>query len=203
MKALAMLLLLAAPSWWSETNSHAAAARGHAAYEKKNFAEAAAAYAAALQRHASAANAFNSGTARVAAGQREEGSAELTAALRDPALRADALFNRGNSALAASAWDHAVRDYVEALRTNPRHAAAKRNLEIALQQKASSEKDASRGAQGKNEGRSKEPQAPAQGQQRPQPGQLDADALLRSVQQHEQEELRRLKGQAAEGKVGW
>jgi tetratricopeptide (TPR) repeat protein len=203
MRALPLLLLLAAPAWWTETNSHVAAGRGRAAFEQKNFAEAAAAYAQAMQRHGSPTNAFNSGTARVAAGQREEGSAELTAALRDPALRADALFNRGNSAFAASAWEHAIRDYAEALRTDPRHAAAKRNLEIALQQKASSEKDASRGAQGKNEGKSKEPQAPAPGQPRPQPGQLDAEALLRSVQQHEQEELRRLKGQPAQGKVGW
>jgi tetratricopeptide (TPR) repeat protein len=201
-RALPLLLLLAVPAWWSETNSHASAARGRAEYEKKDFAAAAAAYAAAAKRDSSAISAFNSGTARVAAGQREEGSAELTAAMRDPALRGDALFNRGNSALAAKAWEHAIRDYIEALRTNPRHAAAKRNLEIALQQKASSEKEASRGAQGKNEGKSNEPRAPGQGQ-RPQPGQLDAEALLRSVQQHEQEELRRLKGQPAEGKVGW
>ena len=32
---------------------------------------------------------------------------------------------------------------------------------------------------------------------------MDVEALLRSVQQQEQEELRRMKGRASEERVGW
>ena len=81
------------------------------------------------------ANAFNLGTAQLANGKREEGSATLAHAMNDRALRADALYNRGNSALAANAYDYAIRDYIETLKLRPIDAKAKRNLEIALQKK--------------------------------------------------------------------
>ena len=191
-----------------ETNSHAAAARGAQAYEAKQYAEAVKAFGKAQELAPSSRGAFNLGTAEIAAGQREQGSAQLAEAIRDPELRADALFNRGNSALAAKALDHAVRDYTDALKANPNHAAAKRNLEIALMRQAQQQKQQS-GAGGKQDqkGNSQQPpkqqQPSAQGQQKPRAGQVDLEALLRSVQQQEQEELRRMKGRAAEGRVGW
>lgn len=200
---LPILLLVALPAWWSATNSHAAAERAAEAYEEKDYAAAAAAYAEAQKLAPSPRASFNTATARIAAGQWEEGSAQMAAALGDPSLRADALFNRGKSALAAKAFDHAARDFIDALRANPGHAAAKRNLEIALQQQDNAQKESSRGDKGEDDGNNDEQPAPAPGQQRQQPGEMDAEALLRSVQQHEQEELRRLKGRAAQGKVGW
>ncbi|HEX2062058.1 MAG TPA: tetratricopeptide repeat protein [Thermoanaerobaculia bacterium] len=191
-----------------ETNSHASASRGATAYAAREYAQAAKAYARAQELAPSARNAFNLGTAEIAAGQREQGSARMAEAIRDPELRADALYNRGNSALAAKALDHAIRDYTEALRANPRHAAAKRNLEIALRRRDSEQRAGSSGQQPNQQG-----QSPQQQQQREQPkqgnpqrqrdGHPDLDALLRSVQQQEQEELRRMKGQATEGRVGW
>jgi tetratricopeptide (TPR) repeat protein len=185
-----------------ETNSHAAAARGLKAYEAKQYEDAVTAF---RKVRPSPSSAFNLGTAEIAGGHREEGSATLGAAIKDPTLRADALYNRGNSALAAKAFDHAVRDYKDALRARPNFPAAKRNLEIALIRRASAEQEASgkqQGGGGKQE--QQNPQQPAPGQKpAPKNGQTDLEALLRSVQQQEQEELARMKRVPAERRVGW
>jgi Ca-activated chloride channel family protein len=183
-------------------NSHAASRRAATAYRQQNYAEAETSYTRAQQLAPSTRAAFNLGTAQIAAGHREQGSATLAAAMKDPALRADALFNRGNSALAAKAYDHAIRDYADALRANPNHAAAKRNLEIALNRRESARRQSSSGQRG-DKGQSKPQPAPPNQGQKPKEGELDLEALLRSVQQQEQEELRRMKGRAAEGRVGW
>lgn len=203
MKGVATLLILV--SLWGEMSARLASARGAKAYEQKEYAKAVESFRRAHELAPSPQNAFNLGTAQIAAGQREQGSATLAAALKDPSLRADALFNRGNSALAAKALDHAVRDYADALRANPAHAAAKRNLEIALQRREQQRRNSSSNDPRKQQGQSQQQQqqqAPAQGQQQPK-GQLDLEALLRSVQQQEADELRRMKGKAGEARVGW
>lgn len=199
-----LLIALTLGSWWRDTNSRASSARGAAAFEEKQYAQAADAFRRAYELAPTPRNAFNLGTAQIAAGEREKGSATLAAALKDPELRADAFFNRGNSALAARALDHAIRDYVQALKARPEHAAAKRNLEIALKRREEQRRESTRSAQQPNRGQSpQQPQpAPAPGQQ-PKPGDLDLEALLRSVQQQEQDELRRMKGKAGEARVGW
>lgn len=205
MKTVAVLLLaVSLGSWWRETSSHAAARRGAAAFEEKRSGDAVDAFRRAYELAPSPRNAFNLGTAQIAAGDRERGSATLAAALKDPALRADAYYNRGNSALAAKALDHAIRDYVAALRAKPDHLAAKRNLEIALKRREEERRNSPSSAQQNRQGQSpQQPQpAPAPGQQ-PKPGDLDLEALLRSVQQQEQDELRRMKGKAGEARVGW
>lgn len=202
MRSIAALLVLA--SLWGEVGSRIASARGADAFEKKEYAEAVTQFRRANELAPSPQNAFNLGTAQIAAGQREQGSATLAAAMKDPALRADALYNRGNSALAAKALDHAIRDYADALRANPQHAAAKRNLEIALQRQQQQQRNSSasqRNQQGQGQPQQQQ-QAPAQGRQQPK-GQLDPEALLRSVQQQESDELRRMKGKAGEARVGW
>jgi hypothetical protein len=205
--AILLLILFSWPSWWRETNSHAASARGAAAYQKQQYAASAAEYQRAQKIAPSSRGAFNAGTADIAAGQRAQGAAELAKAMRDPGLRADALFNRGNGALSAKAFDDAVRDYVSALKTNPSHAGAKRNLEIALARREAAQKAASGGQKNqqgnKQQQQQQKQQKPAPGARQQKEGQADLDALLRSVQQQEQEELRRMKGRAAEGKVGW
>ncbi|MEO8382971.1 MAG: hypothetical protein ABI779_25160, partial [Acidobacteriota bacterium] len=81
--------------------------------------------------------------------------------------------------------------------------SAKRNLEIALQRR-----DEQRRQSGSPQGRqgdSPQPKkpAPAPGQPQQKPGDLDLEALLRSVQQQEQDELRRMKGRSGEARVGW
>ncbi|HEX8153754.1 MAG TPA: tetratricopeptide repeat protein, partial [Thermoanaerobaculia bacterium] len=130
-------------------------------------------------------------------------------AVKDPKLRADALFNRGNSALLSNAFEHAIRDYTETLKLRPNDMAAKRNLEIALeklrqQQKRNSGAGGKQNPQGsKQNQQQQQPSAGAQQEQQPQ-GQADAESLLRSVQQQEQEERRRMKaaGRPRE-RVGW
>ena len=200
MRTIAVLLVLT--SLWGEMNSRIASARGAKAFEKKEYAQAAKEFRRAHELVPSAQNAFNLGTAEIAAGQREQGSATLAAAIKDPVLRADALYNRGNSALAAKAFDHAIRDYADALRANPNHAAAKRNLEIALHRQEQQRRNSSASGQPNQQGQSQPQPAPAQGQQKPK-GQIDLEALLRSVQQQEADELRRMKGKAGEARVGW
>jgi Ca-activated chloride channel family protein len=199
--ALVMLTMLSIPTWWRETSSHAASRRGARAYEAQQYGAAEESYRRAQQLAPSPRNAFNLGTSEIAAGHREQGSADLSAAMRDPALRADALFNRGNSALAAKAYDHAVRDYIDALRANPNHAGAKRNLEIALQRRDAALRPDTKGKP-EQKGQTQPKPSAAEGQ-KPKEGDLDLEALLRSVQQQEQEELRRMKVKPAEGKVGW
>lgn len=202
--------LLGVAPFLRETNSHAAAKRGVDAYAVSQYSEAVAAFTQAQQLAPSARGAFNLGTAQVAAGDRASGSAALAEAIKDPALRADALFNRGNSALAAKAFEHAARDFAEVLRLRPHDAAAKRNLEISLlrrQQQQQQQEEGGAGGQQKpqqDEQDKQQQQAPnAQGKQQPKQGNVDLEALLRSVQQQEQEELRRMKVKAGEAKVGW
>lgn len=202
MRTIAALLVLT--SLWGEMGSRIASARGAKAFEQKEYSRAVKEFHRAQELAPSAQNAFNLGTAEIAAGQREQGSATLAAAIKDPALRADALYNRGNSALAAKALDHAIRDYADALRANPKHAAAKRNLEIALHRQEQQRRNSSASGQRNQQGQSQkqQQQTPAPGQQPPK-GQIDLEALLRSVQQQEADELRRMKGKAGEARVGW
>lgn len=188
-----------------DTNSHAAATRGAKAYGASKYTEASNAYAEAQQLAPSPRGAFNLGTAQIAAGDRERGSATLTEAMKDPALAAEAHFNRGNSALAAKAFEHAVRDYIDTLKLKPDHAAAKRNLEIALARQQQQKQSGASGRQSQpNQQGKQQQQTPDQnGKQQPKAGDIDLEQLLRSVQQQEQEELRRMKARAAEAKVGW
>jgi tetratricopeptide (TPR) repeat protein len=201
-RAMALLLTTLAP-FLRDTNSHAAAERGREAFANRDYAAAVSSFRTANAIAPSPERDFDLGTAQVAAGLREDGSATLGRAMRDPRLRQAALYNRGNAALAASAYDRAIRDYIEALRLEPRDAAAKRNLEIALRRRA--QEDEQKGPKGTPP--SSGPPAPqpqtSQSGQRPK-GEADVEALLRSVQQQEQEEIARMRGQKpARGHVGW
>src|SRR5258706_10182882 len=165
MRVLAILLIAGLPlvsKLTRETNSHAATARGVKQFAEKKYAEAQKSFATSSAIASTPARAFNLGTAQIAAGNRELGSATIAKALADPSLRADALFNRGNSALAANAFDYAIRDYSQTLRLRPSDAAAKRNLEIALRRKEAMQKQQG-GGNGSKQNRGPQPQ------QKPQP----------------------------------
>jgi tetratricopeptide (TPR) repeat protein len=205
-----MILLMIAlnlPRLWHETNSHAATARGVKSFQQQKYSEAAAAFAQANRIAPSPQRAFNLGTAQIASGNREQGSSTLARAMEDRRLRSDALFNRGNSALAANAFDYAIHDYVEALKLQPGDAAAKRNLEIALVKKRAMQRQSS-GSRQNQQGSSprQQPRNPEQPSQDPKQrsDQENVDALLRSVQQQEQEELLRMHHAKPEKlHVGW
>jgi tetratricopeptide (TPR) repeat protein len=207
-KTLAILLIAGLPfvaQLTRETNSHAANARGVKQFAAKKYAEAQQAFATASAIASSPSRAFNLGTSEIAAGNREAGAATIAKALADPSLRPDALFNRGNSALAANAFDYAIRDYSEALRLRPTDAAAKRNLEIALRKKqAMQQQQSDSGGKQPNGGQQPQPQpVPQPGDQKKKSDSYE-DALLRSVQQQEQEELTRMHKPSRENlHVGW
>jgi tetratricopeptide (TPR) repeat protein len=213
--ALLLVGVLAAggfAGWWHRLTTEPVAAaanhRGVEAYGKNDYAAAEQSFAKEAKLHPTPTSAFNLGTTRIAAGKREDGSAALAEAMKDPALRAAALYNRGNSALSAGSFDHAIRDYTDALRLRPNDRNAKRNLEIALiRNQAKQEGDAKSG-----KGQTQPSSGGEQPKQKPQPSraqggqksEADADALLRSVQQQEQEELAHMrKGRENPRKVGW
>lgn len=212
MTLLALLLSVSLSELWQratrETSSHAAAARGAAAFARKQYDQAMASFARANALRPTPQSAFNLGTAQIAAGKQEEGSTTLAKAMADRHLRADALYNRGNSALAAKAFDYAIRDYVETLKLRPSDPNAKRNLEIALQRKQQQEQQQKQQQQGG--GKQQQPQQP---QPKPGAGNKDeqkpksdpnVEALLRSVQQQEREELARMNRPRPERlRVGW
>jgi Ca-activated chloride channel homolog len=210
MRTIAILAMaFSLSSLWQQmtrpTNSRAANGRGLSAFEHQRYGDAAREFADVTAISPSSRAIFNRGTADVAAGRREEGSAALTEAMKDPSLRADAFFNRGNSALASKAYEHAVRDYVESLKLRSTDAAAKRNLEIALKRLQAEREQQQRGGRGQQQQQQQQQQAPQQ-QPRPdeQKGEADAEALLRSVQQQEQEELARMKRARVDTRrVGW
>jgi len=190
------------------TNSGSATRRGRAAFDGKDKEVAAKLLRDAEALRSTPATQFNRGTAEVAAGKQVEGSDYLTRAMADPSLRSYAFYNRGSSALAANAFDRAIRDYSEALRLDPSDRAAKRNLEIALRQR---EKQQQRQAQGQDSPPQQRQPAPTPGPSpgaspTPTPGPQDADAesLLRSVDQQEREELSRMRrSRSVPGKIGW
>ncbi len=202
----ALLVMWNIAQLWRETNSHAAVAHGVKAFAQKKYSDAVKQFATANTIAPSPGRAFNLGTAQIAAGNREQGSATLGRAMRAPQLRADALFNRGNSALASNAYDYAIRDYADALRLRPKDPAAKRNLEIALARRSQQQRMRSGGSRYPQQGSSPQPQpqhtdaAPNDQQKRD----ANVEALLRSVQQQEQEELTRLhRAKGEKLHVGW
>ena len=203
----ALLLVINLAQLWRDTNSHAANARGVKAYANKKYTQSVKDFRDAEAIASSPQRAFNLGTAQIAAGNREQGSATLAKAMNDAHLRADSLFNRGSSALASNAYDSAIRDFTEALKVQPKDQASKRNLEIAILRKMQQQQKQQSGSRQQNKGSSPQPQQqqaqPAPDEQQ-QNGDANAEALLRSVQQQEQEELQRMHRPRGERlHVGW
>ncbi len=211
MKTIAILLIAGLPflqNLTRETNSHAATARGVKQFADKKYAEAEKSFATSASIAPSPTRSFNLGTSQIAAGNREAGSSTIAIAMADPALRADAFFNRGNSALAANAFEYAIRDFSQTLRLRPSDAAAKRNLEIAIRRKQAMQKQPS-GDNNSQQGSGQQPQpkpqpSPQQGTEQQRKSDPTVDGVLRSVQQQEQEELSRMHRPSREKlHVGW
>ena len=170
-------LLIGWLTFWRDTNSHAATARGTKAFAQKKYPAAVDAFRKANTIAPTPPRAFNLGTAEIAAGNREAGS----------------------STLAANAYDYAIRDYSDALRLRPADPAAKRNLEIALRKRSMQQQSGEGGAGGN----SQQPPKPKTREEQPR-SDANTEALLRSVQQQEQEELSRMnKPSRRKAHVGW
>lgn len=206
MKGVAILLLaVALAPLTSRTNSDAATRKGTKQFEAKDFAAAAQSFAEAARLRPSPESSFNLGTALVAGGDLPGGGRALEEAVHDRTLRASALYNRGTGALLAGNFEPAVRDLSAALREEPANAAAKRNLEIALRRKEA-QRRAQAGGGERRKGNDRDQQKgdePAGRQPAPKPGEADPQAILRSVQQQELEELSRMRQPRGETRVGW
>jgi tetratricopeptide (TPR) repeat protein len=202
--AIVLVLALDFGRVWHDLTSYVANARGVKQFESKEYAKSTQAFDRANATRPTPARQFNLGTAAIAAGDRERGAAALDRAMRDPRLRADALYNRGTSALAAKAYDSAIRDYVEALKLRPADAAAKRNLEIARVLKRAQQQQQDAKGRGGPQPQSQKQQPRASGEQPQEKGEADTDAMLRAVQQQEKEELARMhRGKGEKARVGW
>ena len=188
------------------TNSAAEVRRGLEQYERKQIDQALKSFQSASEMRPGPIADFNQGTAHVAAGEYPKGSELLSRSLEDATLRPDALYNRGNSALSANALDQAIGDYESTLKLRPGDREAKRNLEIALLRRQAAQRPQPQ------QNQQPSPQQPEQDEEEPSPGdqqgeqtqEADAEALLRSVEQQEREELSRMhRARSVERRIGW
>lgn len=166
-----------------------------------------------LRRKKSSRSLFNAGTASIAAGEVQRGISHLRLAANDDrGIAADSHYNEGN-ALLASDVEGAIRSYKAALRRDATHAAAKRNLEIAMRRREQQPRDGKGKGDEKSEqqgggsGRDPKEQSDSsqpEGEQPQQRGETDAEQLLRAVEQQEREEISRMrKARARERAIGW
>lgn len=210
-----------------ETSSRAATERGLSAYQKNDLKEAIPQFKTAEGLYPAPASAFNTATALIAAGKKDEGVLAIAPALDDPGLKADAHYNRGNAALSAKQWKEAVEDYVETLKIRPADQQAKRNLELALRELLKEQQSGRSGGGTPQESESsgggkqqqpgpggdeKKEQNPAGDKQSKDPGgkgQAEQKGrmvrlVLKAIQQQEGEEQRRMKqGRGQSEKIGW
>ncbi|HUO85024.1 MAG TPA: hypothetical protein VM534_07920 [Thermoanaerobaculia bacterium] len=141
------------------------------------------------------ATSFNLGTARLESGDLAGGARELERVLGDPRLGPVAHYNRGAAALEANELDFAIRELTEALRREPTHSAAKRNLEIALRRRSGQPPEpqpAENGEGDRDEG---------EGGSEPGDPENEMEGILRSVEQQEQEELSRMRQTRGEAQI--
>jgi Ca-activated chloride channel family protein len=112
--------------------------RGNALLEEGKPREALSLYDTAAKRQPEAAGVhYNRAAALAKLGRLDEARQALLAATqtRDRSLRAKAFYNLGNVLHQLKRYDEAATAYQNALRHNPRHNAAKWNLELTLKRK--------------------------------------------------------------------
>jgi tetratricopeptide (TPR) repeat protein len=199
--AIALLVAVDFHRLLAPTNSRAAAVDGSEAYRKGDYRAAERAFRQAASMRPGATASFDLGTAQIAAGNHEAGSAALSDAVKDSALAGDAFYNRGSSALQSRAYDAAIRDFEQSLRLRPFDAAARRNLEIALRRREQQRQQQPQQQQGQQQSRDPRQDPGDRGEEQPQ---NDAESLLRAVEQQEREELSRMRrSRRAEPRIGW
>ena len=110
--------------------------KGNRLYQEKQYAEAAGAYQQALRRNPGfTPGLFNLGNALIQQKNYDAARKVLGAAAknsREPAVKADANYNVGNTYMQEQKWQEAVDSYKQALRNNPSDEDAKYNLSYAM-----------------------------------------------------------------------
>lgn len=199
-------------SFFAAENSRVAMRRAQSAWEQKNHAAADAFFEEVGRLHDTPVTRFNRGTAAVAAGDHLRGTKLLRDAAEDPSLAADAHFNLGNSFLERKSVEQAIDAYKSALRANPDHTSAKRNLEIAMRRREQESRDGGGKGQGPQNQKGGGGESSEQGEQAGgQPdgagepkGSMSAEELLRAVAQQEREELQRMRrARGPRRGIGW
>lgn len=214
MKGVAGMLLIASlalPAWLQQfvrpTNSRAAAADGVKKYSKKDYKGAVESFHQADSIESTPVTSYDLGTSRIAAGDAKQGASALENALKDPAIKPDALFNRGNARLSEKEYDQAISDYKESLRLRPADDGAKRNLEIALrrkQQQQNQQQQSKSGPQQQQQNQQQQQQGDNSQQQKKDDRGSQTESLLRSIAQQEREELERMRKQGSTPRrIGW
>lgn len=215
MKGVAGMLLIASlalPAWLQQfvrpTNSRAAAADGVKKYSKKDYKGAVESFHQADSIESTPVTSYDLGTSRIAAGDAKQGASALENALKDPAIKPDALFNRGNARLSEKEYDQAISDYKESLRLRPGDDGAKRNLEIALRRKQQQQNQQQQSKSGPQQQQQQNQQQQQQGdnsqQQKKDDRGSQTESLLRSIAQQEREELERMRKQGSTPRrIGW
>ena len=172
--ALAVLLLAGwEPLWRTDPDVDA----GNRAYAQGDYDRALAAYERARGNGVTGAElAYDEGTATLGKAEATTGDKAAlydqafeqlgdAVGARDRNLRARAHYNRGNIRMRQKKLDDAIREYKDALRSDPTLESARSNLELALRQREKERK------QQQGQGQGQPQQGQGQGQQQPQQGQ--------------------------------
>lgn len=221
----ALTILSVSAAWWEPlfrpSNPRQLTSGGIHSWQKGDASAARRHFAAAAAVDDAPVHMFNAGTAALSEGALDDGARLIDAAIRDDAaFAADGLFNEGTALLREQRLDDAVARLQESLRRDPSRQDAKRNLELALMRREdqnsggggqqSQPQDGSEGQPGREgeEGEQESADTPPEGTEEGQrePGQLDAEAVLRAVAQQEAEELKRMREartRTADRGTGW
>jgi Ca-activated chloride channel homolog len=91
---------------------------------------------AAILKPDKALPSYDKGTALYKSNDFEGAANEFQASIakNDPGVRADAFYNSGNAFYRAGKYDQAIKNYIDALRVQPKDKDSKHNLEMALMQ---------------------------------------------------------------------
>ena len=204
---LALSLLIAGLTFgqvWSalsrDTNSSRASAEGAEAWSREESSDAVSAYGRAWSIRGDSTSSFNLGTALAAAGERERAVELLRKASEDEKLAGSAFYNEGTLELIGGNLDEAIEALRQSLRLDPGNIGAKRNLEIALQNREREESQ-DRQESGEGEGDQDEQEQPGEAEdpgedaESGDEGEADPrlESILQSVQDQEREELSRMR----------
>lgn len=144
---------------------------------------------------------YDLGAARYRAGHYPEAELAYDRASREPRLRPDALYNRGNAEFQQGKLEEAIATYEEALALRPEHADTKHNLEYARRELRRRLEEARKTAQQQPRSSKDDRKQPEREGEQPPPqqGEQDEERQGRQGQQEKQERGDDRPGQDREG----
>ena len=165
---------------------------GNDLYQDKKYDEAEVNYRKALEKEqGSIPGHFNLGNSLNKQGKSDQSIKEFetaAASAQEKEMKAQALYNIGNSYVEGGQYDHAVKSYIESLERNPNDEDAKYNLSYALRKMKEQQQQKSKQQQN-NQQQNQQQQKPQQdkGDQNKKENQQQQEKTQPQSQQHEQE----------------